>query len=388
MKQFRIAGAAVAVAALALPAVASGHGSVFQITAKTVTDPANPPANQAGLADQVQYVVSNHGFTYGAARVEHTGRHSGHAQLQGRPRARTGTSRGGTPTRPRVSGSAWRPTPASSRTPPASAQRRPHSARPPAAILGWQGADPFYNYVPFQAASAGLEDDPASWLAVIEAETAVDRSQLTNATDAAAACTSIGGTYRAADATVTAATSLASGTIAAEKAPLQSQVAQLTQAKAAADAAKAAADAAKAAADRARANALTQLAAANAALAGSRSDAQKYLLASAPVELDVFGSTKASTVARQGATISVTGPALRPATVQLQVSSRKAKAMGLKSRVLARKVTTIGAGGSTVVVVKPATKVAKALRRLKGSLRVTVSGSSTSRDTATTRFTR
>ncbi len=62
--------------------------------------------------------------------------------------------------------------------------------------------------------------------------------------------------------------------------------------------------------------------------------------------------------------------------------------MGLKSRVLARKVTTIGAGGSTIVVMKPGTKVAKALRKLKGTLKVTVSGSSTSRDTATTRFTR
>ena len=185
MKQFRIAGAAVAAAALALPAVASGHGSVYQFTAKTVADPAAPPPNQAGLADQVQYVVTNHGFTFVLRESNGQAGTRGmvnYKLVPGPYRNQAGFEPGAPGTRTRLLAEG-------------DSGVQPHATCLGAAdidseadVLAWQGDDPFYNYVPFQAAAAGLEDEPDAWLDVIEAETAVDRSQLANATDAAAAC--------------------------------------------------------------------------------------------------------------------------------------------------------------------------------------------------------
>jgi hypothetical protein len=387
MKQLGIAGAAVAAVALALPAAAAAQGSVFQVAVP------GPPVTPEG---ETQYVVSNHGFSY--VLRESNEREANHGMLNYKlapPAYRAGI-------------------PASQLIAETDTGAQPHATcagvaalEDEAAILAWQDAEPSYNYVPFQKTSAGLGDDPSRWLDLVQEKTGVD---LRTVPDAQAACEALSGataTYVPADQTETSAAAFAAGTIAAERAPLEAQVASLTAAndaaeaqvaaltaqKTAADAqvarltaANATADAQRAAADRARAAALAQLSAANTALAGSRSDAERYLLASAPVALAVFGTTKASTVARRGVSISVTGPALRPATVHLRVGRRRARALGLRSRVLARKVTTIGAGGSTIVVIKPGPKVAKALRRLDGSVKVSVTAVSSSRDSATTTF--
>ena len=61
-------------------------------------------------------------------------------------------------------------TPARRRTRPATSPRSTSEE----AVRAWQGEDPFYAYVPFQKASAGLEDDPATWIAEVKERTGVD----------------------------------------------------------------------------------------------------------------------------------------------------------------------------------------------------------------------
>ena len=60
MKSTRIVGTLVGVAALAAPAAASAHPSVYTDTAQVVADPSDPGT----LTPQTRYVVANHGFTY------------------------------------------------------------------------------------------------------------------------------------------------------------------------------------------------------------------------------------------------------------------------------------------------------------------------------------
>ena len=88
-----------------------------------------------------------------------------------------------------------------------------------AAVLAWQGADPFYNYVPLQKGAAGLEDDPSKWIAVVKDRTGVDLTTADPATRAPA----VGGTYTPADETPTA-TALSAGTVEQETAPLTAEI--------------------------------------------------------------------------------------------------------------------------------------------------------------------
>ena len=78
------------------------------------------------------------------------------------------------------------------------------------AIKSWQDADAFYNYVPFQTESAGLEDDPAKWLATL-AGAGVTTADLATVESRTAKCTALGGTYTPADTITTQASALAEG---------------------------------------------------------------------------------------------------------------------------------------------------------------------------------
>ncbi len=70
------------------------------------------------------------------------------------------------------------------------------SLRENATILAWQSAarEPSYAYVPWQKNSAGLGDDPASWIAVVKRATGVD---LATIADPRAECERLGGRYLA-----------------------------------------------------------------------------------------------------------------------------------------------------------------------------------------------
>ena len=94
-------------------------------------------------------------------------------------------------------------------------------------IRAWQ-ENPFFDYIPWQATSAALGDEPSTWIPLVKQLTGVDLSTLSGA-GFATACTGLGGTYYKADtpASVTSALETAIST------PLQSQITTLQAAKAA-----------------------------------------------------------------------------------------------------------------------------------------------------------
>ena len=134
------------------PAFASAHPSVYTDDA-TNRHRTRPPARYT-LGTQTRHVVTNHGFTM-VLRETNGASNKGvmdYSQAAGRlPRDASA----------RASGSP-RATPPRRRTRPAGASRRSRPRRRSSA--GRTTRTPFYNYVPFQKAAAGLEDDPARWI--------------------------------------------------------------------------------------------------------------------------------------------------------------------------------------------------------------------------------
>jgi hypothetical protein len=99
-------------------------------------------------------------------------------------------------------------------------------------IVGWQGAEPFYAYIPWQGTSAGIDDDPADWIGYVKTLTGVDLTGM-DAAAAETACESLDGgtaTYHPADTPLK--TSIASGLVAHEVEhavePLQAEIDLLT----------------------------------------------------------------------------------------------------------------------------------------------------------------
>ena len=227
-RQRRIIGAAVATAALAVPAGALSHGSVFETTAKTIAPGDTAPIPFGDLVDQTQYVVTNHGYTM-VLRESNGALDHGMINFKVLPRRLpepAGLRARGRGTRTRLlseGDTAVQP----------HATCRGGTGLGEAQILAWQGADPFYNYVPWQKTAAGLQDEAevATWIGVVKTATGVDLATLNTVSDFTTACAGIGGTYTPADATVTTAAALASGTIADATAtatgPLNTQVASL-----------------------------------------------------------------------------------------------------------------------------------------------------------------
>ena len=212
-----------------------------------------------------------------------------------------------------------------------------------AAIYAWQDRDAFYGYVPFQSGPAGLEDDPARWIAVVRAETGVDLTGL-SADAARTACSGLGGTYVPADGIVTTAAALATGVTE----PLDAEIVALTRAKGVVDAALAALGIEKAGVDRA-------LAAAQAEVARLTRELKPLTVTLTPRRL------AASNFARSGAKVELAGPPSRRVTLVLQVPASAAERLGLRSTVLARKVVTTNASGDATTTIKPGRRAAAAL---------------------------
>ena len=367
MKIVRAAGACALLAALAVPTAASAHGTVYTHTAKVVVGPT-PPPNQGGLEDQVRYVVTNHGFTY-VLRETNGITDSGmvdYSQLPSAYRNQPGFEPGPAGTRTRLLSEGD-----SGAQPHATCDVPELMAEP--AILAWQGEDPFYNYVPFQKGMAGLEDDPALWHAVVEDETGVDLSGVEDA-DLETVCEALpgadAGSFRPADETQTAAASLASGTIAEATAPLEAQVGTL-------QAALTAAQQARDTAQGALATAQASLATANAELARVMPLARRFSVALPTAQM------KARSLANDGARVSIAGPPLKTVSLRLTVSKAVAKRLGLSSGLLARRTASIEADGSSQVTLKPKRAVARKLRAMRGSARLTLAASGGDRtDTA------
>lgn len=217
-KQY-LTAAAAALVALALPATASAHPGVYTLSAKLAAAGCTFAAFPDGscLTNETQYAVANDGYpkafreNNGVTGVAGDGT-AGVINYKSNP----GTYRGPmTPEQKRTYG-------------PAQTDLQPHATcsgvaalASSANILAWQGNDPFFNYVPWQKISAGLGDDPAEWIPVVQTATGVNLSSLSSAADFTSACTGLGGTYRAADA---AQSSISNAIVADAIAPIQAQL--------------------------------------------------------------------------------------------------------------------------------------------------------------------
>ena len=213
-----LAGTVMVAVGLAIPSVAVGHPSVYQATPNTAS--GTPPTLSAGAT---RYAISQHGYT----RVLDES---------------NGATTNGVLNFMKIPG-AWRNAPGRAKADwfaQAATGLQVHATCQGVAqldedaILAWQGADPFYAYIPWQKTASGLDDlantDPAEkgglddWLSVIQTKTGVD---LAAAPDVAAACTNRGGTYVPADNTRTLGSSFASGDIANAVEPLQIEIGDL-----------------------------------------------------------------------------------------------------------------------------------------------------------------
>jgi hypothetical protein len=339
MKVSRLAIFAAAVAVLAVPAGASAHPSVYTGVATIDLDPAPGPFTPG---TQIRHVVTNHGYTTvlretnGVLEAAHKGVMS-YALLPGDLRAiLTQTEELAT---------------SSGAQAHATCNVAALNAEP--AVLGWQGTDPFYNYVPFQKAAAGLDDNPADWIAEVQTLTGVNLAQVSDvpaeaATQLETLCESaapagLGGTFVPADQTQNTIASLASGSVTHATAPLMAEITQLKTFTEQLEAQKAAAQSATAAAQAEVARLQTQL------------------------RLAPIGNQSGARVAAQDRDVKVTGPAGMRVTLRLRLTSGAAKAIGWKSLVLDKETATIGQDSTAVVDFTLDRRARTALRKAKSS---------------------
>lgn len=342
MKSLGLAALATA-SVLAVPAVAVAHPSVY-------TAPSNG-VNGTTLAPQTRYVVSNHGFTYVLRETNDPENKLPALLTQGVvgynmiPGAwRTGKDFA---TVMNTGGSGAQ----------AHATCLTGALQTESAIKSWQDADAFYNYVPFQATTAGLEDDPKRWLPTLT-DAGFDITKLGTAAAAAAECEKVpGAVYVPADTIQTTSAALADGTVKEATAPLtaqvstlQSQVAQLT-------------------------NQVTTLQAAAAQLANQKPAARPLALKLSAKKFD------------QGVAM-VTGDANTAVTVKATLSSADAKKLKI-SRTISSKKVTIDAQGAALVDLALTKKAAKAIDKHLPALKITVEAATgTVKKTATGTLTR
>jgi hypothetical protein len=319
--------AGVALATLALPAAASAHPGVYTVTQKVAGAGCTFPTT-ACLTERTQYAVANDGWALGF--TEDNGL----------------TTPGGGLINYKRMPSGWRaPMTAQDKLDYADAGTalQAHAtctlpALDDTAIKAWQGADPFFDYVPWQSRSAGLGDDPAKWLPVVKDKTGTDLTGMTD-DQAKAACTNLAGSataYHKADTP----SNIADALLASVSGPLQSQVSQLQNQVGTLQAAKAASDAA----------------AADAAAGKGR-----------PLALTLSAKAFELPVAM------VTGAPGTAVTVKLRLGSADARRLKV-SRTAARKTKTLGAQGAELFTLTPSKNVAASRRSLRVAIEAAAGG--------------
>jgi hypothetical protein len=368
MRYLGIAGALAAAAALVIPVAASAHPTVYTDAtgATRIAEGATPPFTPDELEDVTRHMITNHGFTYILVET------NGQADRGMLSYARMPGAYGDSLTAEQKLDATDADTGA-----------QPHHICRTAdldskeAILAWQeeeGEDPFYNYIPFQKASAGLDDTPSHWIGVVQERTGVDLTQVSDDPETAKAelktlCESAppagaGGTFVPADEVERGPDRLAGGVIE----PLEEEITGLKASLTTAQQALATAQNAANAANARLAEVMPQLTPLSVALGTARLTARN--------------------VARSGATATVAGPPLEAVNVRLVIARSAAKKLRLGSRVLASKRVTTAANGRAQVDLKPKRRVGRALRRLRGSAAMTVEAASADRATARGTLTR
>ena len=346
MTSTRIAGALAVAAALALPAAAAAHPSVYtDATARVLADPNDPNS----LVPQTRHVVTNHGFTFVLRETNGLGAPKGVITFSRLPGAYRATkdfdvwqAEGGTGAQPHTT-------------------CQVAALEEDDAIKAWQDEDPFYNYVPFQKASAGLQDDPARWIPVVQNLTGVN---LATVADPAAACAGLGGVYTPADQMQTTTASLNSGFLEQETAPLTDEIADLKTEVSEAG----------------RATAAVQ-----ALLDAARAQIARLTAAATPMQVTLPSATLAAgRLRRSGTTAAVSGQAGARVAVTLTVGERRARKMKLPTSTLARGSVVLGAGGTADVALKPRKRVARRLARMSRSIAITATARTADRIASTT----
>jgi hypothetical protein len=322
MKQIPVVVAALA---LAVPVAASATPAAYTTIAKSVPAGRTPDASwtQKDLADEPRYVVTNNGYTF--TLRESNGRlANGLVSYEVLPSAY----------RNLIGKARWLAEGATGAQPHATCDAP--ALGTDAAVLGWQGSEPAYAYIPFQATSAGLGDDPATWVGKVKELTGVT---LTASSDLAAACTGIGGTFAPADTIVTPAKDLAAGLTA----PLDAKIAELTAAKAKAD----------------------------------------KDIAALKLEATTFKVTVSSAATLQrGLDVSVTGPPNRPVFIRVLVTDKQRKALKIPYRTMGTGAGATDAKGKAVVTVQPRGDTAPVLLRWNTPVPVTLAAVSGDRQAA------
>jgi hypothetical protein len=321
---------AVAVCALlALPAAASAHPGVYTVSQQRAAQGCEYPTT-ACLTSAVQYAVANDGWAKsftednGVGGVQGDGT-AGMLNYKAMPSSWRGNM---TAEEKRTFNGAQTDLQAHATCADSALLNTPGNVR------AWQDSDdPFFNYIPWQKTSAGLGDEPSHWIGVVKAATGVDLATLNTEADFQAACEGapVSGAYHKADtgASITSALETAvADPLKSQIASLQTQVGTLTAAKAAAEAAQAA-------------------------------------LVNRPLTLELAAKTFSTPVAM------VTGAAGTKVTITIELTSTAAKRLKL-SRTLKTKTVTLGAQGAALINAPLSRKAAKALKKHKKAVKVTV----------------
>ena len=328
--------AAVAALALALPAGAFAHPSAWETTAKITNSASSPvPDLCSGTDTRKSYAITNHGFTM-VLNETNCAVDKGMLNYKFLPSSTRATltlaaylGAGNTGAQPHATcrqGSGvvdelWGTTAGTS------------------AITAWQtaktntaGGEPFFNYVPWQKTSAGVEDDPTKWIPVVLAKTGVNLSSYSTVDEFTAACARIGGVYTAADKIGTTMQSMNSGfahdiTATVTAAVTAEVTAEVTAAVTAAVGAPLQAEVAKLTAEVASLSRVLTVKAASAKLA-------------------------AKTAAGSGVAVKISGPAGYHLRAFLTVTDASARKVGLRYLGLGTADVTIGDAGTADATIK------------------------------------
>lgn len=363
-----LAAAAIAATALALPATAPAHPSVYVTSAPVLSTIGSPLCSATGnvgaytaaaylatCVNQTRYVFTNHGNT--ALLRESNGKTTdGAISYAHRPGGATGLAAA-------TDYDVFANPP---QGPTTGAQVHATCDVPAlttdAVIRSWQGTDPFYAYVPFQRTTAGFDDDPSAWLGTVLSATGVDLAVVADS-DAAreAACEALPGatpaSYVPADATQSSKAAWALGPVQEAVEPLEERIATLTSDLGTATSALTAIGAELTGVKGALSNANAEIASLKAALTRLK----LTFPATAP-SLDALAAS--------GLALKLAGPAGQTVNVRLLVPAAKLKKLGLRSRIVGTHKVVLAADGSASFVLRTTTAAASALRKHTGKLAV------------------
>lgn len=232
--------AAIATVFVVIPATASAHPSVFTDTARIVPDASWTYGGPGvGLGTQTRYVVNNHGYPY-VLRESNGKTTGGVLNYMDLPSRAAGQPSSAPSYRASLVAAEGIDALLSEGDTGAQAHATCSAAvlNTEAAITGWQGAEPFFNYIPFQGTAVGIDDEGsvAEWTADVLTLTGVNLANITDTTFAEdgpldTACEGLGGNLIPPDATQTSVSAFPSATLAAAVAPLNTQIGDLTAEK-------------------------------------------------------------------------------------------------------------------------------------------------------------